>query len=155
MSHQKKIQHYRPINGILAPIFCFTLLLRWGNRPKIWFGHNFWLEGPIDLRPTRLNCILQDLFRDTPLDHIWRTEIRTQIWSVFNLFCLCPSTVVSQIMIINFAFWIYFTNSESGVEWSGWMDGVDITLRLLWLLESLRCQQTLRSVLECQSKERF
>ena len=32
-------------------------------------GHNFLLEGPIDLIPTRLNCILQDLFRDTPLDH--------------------------------------------------------------------------------------
>ena len=30
---------------------------------------------PIDLRPTRLNSILQDLFRDTPLDHIWRAEI--------------------------------------------------------------------------------
>ena len=25
-------------------------------------------EGPIDLRPTRLNYILQDLFWDTPLD---------------------------------------------------------------------------------------
>ena len=24
------------------------------------YSHNFWLEGPIDLRPTRLNCILQD-----------------------------------------------------------------------------------------------
>ena len=21
------------------------------------FGHNFWIEGPIGLRPTRLNCI--------------------------------------------------------------------------------------------------
>ena len=39
------------------------------------FGHNFSLEGPIDLRPTGLNCILQDLFRDTPLDHIWRAKI--------------------------------------------------------------------------------
>ena len=35
--------------------------------PKIWFGHDFWLEGQIDLRTTRLNYILQDLFRDTPL----------------------------------------------------------------------------------------
>ena len=41
-----------------------------GKSSKIWFGHNFWLEGPIDLRPTRLNSILQDLFRDTVLDHI-------------------------------------------------------------------------------------
>ena len=39
------------------------------------FVHNFWLEGPIDLRPTtRLNCILQDIFRDTIFDWI-------------NLFC--------------------------------------------------------------------
>ena len=28
------------------------------------FGHNFWVWGPIDPRSTRLNCILQDLFRD-------------------------------------------------------------------------------------------
>ena len=34
------------------------------------FGHNFWLGGPIDLRSMRLNCILQDLFRDTPHNHI-------------------------------------------------------------------------------------
>ena len=43
--------------------------------PKIKFGHNFWLEGPIDTRSTRLNCILQDLFRDTPLGHSWRAQI--------------------------------------------------------------------------------
>ena len=35
------------------------------------FGHNFWLGGPFDTRSMRLNCILQDLFRDTPLDHIF------------------------------------------------------------------------------------
>ena len=34
-------------------------------------GHNFLLEGPIDLRTMCLNYILQDIFRDTPLDHIW------------------------------------------------------------------------------------
>ena len=39
-----------------------------GKLSKIWYGHNFWLEGPIDLRPTRLNSILQDLLRDTLLD---------------------------------------------------------------------------------------
>ena len=54
-------------------------------RPKMIFGHNFWLEGPIDLRPTRLNCILQDLFRDTPLDHILRAQICTQI-CIFGIF---------------------------------------------------------------------
>ena len=47
------------------------------------FGHNFWLGGPIDARSTRLNCILQDLSRDTPLDHIWRTQIRSQICQIW------------------------------------------------------------------------
>ena len=28
-----------------------------------------------------LNCILQDLLRDTPLDHIWHAQIR-QIWPI-------------------------------------------------------------------------
>ena len=28
----------------------------------------------------RLNCILQDLFRDTLLDHIWHAQISAQIW---------------------------------------------------------------------------
>ena len=28
------------------------------------FGCNFWLGDPIDLKPTHLNCILQDLLRD-------------------------------------------------------------------------------------------
>ena len=67
MTH-KKFQHYRPINWFLSPLSSFTLYYNW-NWPKIWFGHKFWLEGLIDLRPTRLNCILHDLFRDTPLDH--------------------------------------------------------------------------------------
>ena len=52
--------------------------------PKMRFGHNFWLEGPIDLRPARLNRILQDLFRDIPLDHFWRAQI-CQIWPNMHL----------------------------------------------------------------------
>ena len=64
----------------LPPIWSFTLLLQWGSQPKIWFGHNFQLEDPIDLRPTHLNCILQDLFRDTPLDHDWHAQICIFIW---------------------------------------------------------------------------
>ena len=76
----EKIQPYRPINGIVQAISSFTLKLQWGNRPKNWLGHNFWLEGPIDLRPTRPNCILQDIFRDTPLDHSCRAWICGQIW---------------------------------------------------------------------------
>ena len=43
------------------------------------FGHNFWLGGPIDTRSIRLNCILQDLFRDYPIDHNWHAQIRAQI----------------------------------------------------------------------------
>ena len=53
------------------------------NQPKIWFGHNFWLEGPINLRRTRLNCILQDLFRDIPLDHIACAQICTRICQIW------------------------------------------------------------------------
>ena len=60
---------YRPINKNPPAI------IQWGNQPKMRIGHNFWLEGPIDLRPTPLDCILQDLFRDIPLDHIWRAQI--------------------------------------------------------------------------------
>ena len=60
-----------------------SFTLQWRNQPKMRFGHNFWLEVPINLRPTRLNCILQDLFRDTPLDHIWRYQIRAQICQIW------------------------------------------------------------------------
>ena len=42
-----------------------------------------YLLGPIDLWPTRLNCILQDLFRDTPLDHNVRAQICTQICQIW------------------------------------------------------------------------
>ena len=56
-----------------------TVLIGLGNINS----HNFWLEGPIDLRLMRLNCILQDLFRDTPLDHIARAQICTQICQIW------------------------------------------------------------------------
>ena len=51
-----------------------------GKSAKNWFGHNFWLWGPIDTGSTRLNCILQDLFRDTPSDRDLR------IWPYFAVF---------------------------------------------------------------------
>ena len=59
--------------------------------PKIKFGPYFWLEGPIDTRSMRLNCILQDLFRDTPLDHIWCAQVRAHIQpnTVFGTWILC------------------------------------------------------------------
>ena len=56
----------------------------------------------------RLNCILQDLFRDTPLDHIWHAQIRAQIcqiWSnipnMLNKLGLCLSATVQQIPTVN------------------------------------------------------
>ena len=79
MIHHKSFQIYSPINEKPPTLFSFALHLQWGNQPKIRFGHNFWLGGPIDTRSIRLNCILQDLFRDTPLDHNWHTQISAQI----------------------------------------------------------------------------
>ena len=70
----QKNQNYWPIH-YGPPILSLTLYLQWGDRPKNWLGHNFWLEGSIDLRPTRLNSILQD----TPLDHILLAQIHGQI----------------------------------------------------------------------------
>ena len=61
------------------------LKLQWGNRAKMILGHTFWLGTPIDIKSTHLNCILQDLFRDTPLDHILRAQICTQI-CIFGIF---------------------------------------------------------------------
>ena len=84
-------------------IWCWPVWCQWGDRAKMRFGHNFWLEGPIYLRPTRQNCILQDLFRDTRLDHIWRTQICIfgilgHIWHIllFLLIVLILSSAVSQ-----------------------------------------------------------
>ena len=49
------------------------------------FGFYFWLGGPVDLKPECLNCISQDFFRDTPLDHIWRAQIRA--WNtIFGIY---------------------------------------------------------------------
>ena len=61
----------------------FTLKLQWGSRTKVWFSHIFWLGGHIDQRLTRLSCILHELFRDTPLDHIWGAQIRAQICQIW------------------------------------------------------------------------
>ena len=56
----------------LTPLFAAFLIVS----PK---SFTFWLEVPKDLRPKPLNCILQDLLRDTPLYHISRAQI-CQIW---------------------------------------------------------------------------
>ena len=69
------------IFSIIDPVFhCYNGAIG----PKMRFGCNFWLEGPFDLIPMRLKCILQDLFRKTPLDHIWRAII-CHIWP--NMHC--------------------------------------------------------------------
>ena len=65
------------------------------------FGHNFWLGGPIDTRSMRLNCILQDLFRDTPLDHIWPAQIRAQV-CIFRIFGHNWGRVYNIILSISF-----------------------------------------------------
>ena len=41
-------------------------------------GHNFWTEGPTDLRSTFLSCIFDAFLGDTPLDHIFFTY--AHIW---------------------------------------------------------------------------
>ena len=41
--------------------------------------------GSFDLRPTSLNCLLQEFLRDTLLDHIWRAQKRAQIWQIKNI----------------------------------------------------------------------
>ena len=48
-----------------------------GEIGQIRLGGNFWVGVgvAINISSTRLNCILQDCFRDTQLDHIWRPQI--------------------------------------------------------------------------------
>ena len=40
---------------------------------QIYFGHNFWPEGPTDLWSTPLSYIFHALFRDTPLGYVQHT----------------------------------------------------------------------------------
>ena len=47
---------------------------------QIYFGHNFWQEGPTDLRSTPLSYIFDALFRDTPIGHVCRTQPNIQIF---------------------------------------------------------------------------
>ena len=46
---------------------------------KIYFSHNFWLEGHTDLMSTPLSYIYHALSRDTPLGHIYRAQPNSQI----------------------------------------------------------------------------
>ena len=64
------------------------------------FGCNFWLEGPIDIiRPTRLNCILQDLFRDK-FGSFWDWNVR------LILHCVLPHPItIKSILSFNIFLW--------------------------------------------------
>ena len=46
---------------------------------QIYFGHKFWLEGPMDLRSSPLSYIFHALFRETPLGHVHRAQPNNQI----------------------------------------------------------------------------
>ena len=52
---------------------------------KINFGHNFWLEGPTDLRSTLLSYIFYALFRNTPLGYVHHTNPNNQIAKYPNI----------------------------------------------------------------------
>ena len=55
------------VYGLLNPfIVLHCNYKQWGYQAEMRFSHNFWLGAPIDTRSMHLNCILQDLFRDTP-----------------------------------------------------------------------------------------
>ena len=86
----QKISALQTHKSALATTLKFYIVITTGKSAKIWFGHNFWLKGPIDQRPTRLNCILQDLFKDTPLDHIWCAQICTLI-CIFDIYSHQPT----------------------------------------------------------------
>ena len=70
---------------------------------KLGFGHNFWLEDSIDLRTTRLNHILQDFSRDTPLDHIWRIK---------KTFRIIPSLSKRVLHTVWALYYVYSCRSE-------------------------------------------
>ena len=58
-----------PENGVL--IFSDSLCKIQGIlNATIFFGHNFWQEGPTDLSPTPLSEIFHALFRDTQLGYV-------------------------------------------------------------------------------------
>ena len=52
---------------------------------KIYFCHNFWLEGPTDLRSTLLSYIFHALSRDTHLGHVYCAQPNSQIAKYPNI----------------------------------------------------------------------
>ena len=74
MTH--KFQHYRPINQLWPPLWSFTLLQRGINQKIDLVKTLDWrVLLTYDQRVRTSNRILQDIFRDTPHDHIWRALI--------------------------------------------------------------------------------
>ena len=100
MGHQKNFQHYRPISDILTTISILHCNYNGELGQKIDLVITFDWKGPIDLRPARLNCILQDFFRDTPLDDIWRIQIHAQtcIFGIFGHICKIETGVRMTFM---------------------------------------------------------
>ena len=73
------------------------------------------MGGPIDTWSMCLNCILQDLFRDTPLDHILLAQIRK--WHIAQIPYLAH--------LAYFAYMAYLANLAYVAYWNegGWADG--------------------------------
>ena len=76
------------------------LLLRWGNQEKMRFGHKFWRGGPIDLRSMCLNCILQDLFRNTLKPYLLHSNTRPNM-AKYAKYGIC------QIIWGTYSTWMY------------------------------------------------
>ena len=72
--------------------------------PKLDLVIPFDWGGPIDTMSTRLNCILQVLFRDTPLDHNWRAQIRAQLRQIRLM-----QLLLSGMYIFFYSTWKYVT----------------------------------------------
>ena len=72
------------------------LLIFFGSQCKIQgkidaqinFGHNFWLEGPTDLRSMPLSYIFHALFMDTPLGYVQHTLPNYQIAKYPNIWLI-------------------------------------------------------------------
>ena len=96
---------------------------------KIIFCHIFWLRGPIDLRSPLRNCILHDLFRDTPLNHIWFTKVCTPN-TVFGVFGCIWRTCCFWDCLDHLLAW-------SVTQASLWQDACQVLLKLWSEIESV------------------
>ena len=61
-------------NGVLTFFFGSQCNIQGNINATIYFGNDFWLEGPTDLRSTLLSYIFHALFRDIPLGHVYRAQ---------------------------------------------------------------------------------